>query len=139
MLLVTMLVYMGQNNFSRANETHDEAEKRRKADNESHKDKFKKLSPESKKQHREKDRLRKAHQRAEQKKRPKSIPKIKVVVRKQIPDAIIQSIVEEPVKKILTYEDIRERNIAERKKLLQVLKIDQLKAATAVRGNAKKE
>ena len=114
--------------FSRANETHDESERRRHADNESHKKKFQALSPLSKDKHREKDRKRKALQR-EERKCKKSLPKIKVT-KKQIPDSI---------PKILTYEDIRERNIAERKKLLQDLKIDQLKAATAVRGNAKKD
>ena len=114
--------------FSRANETHDESERRRHADNESHKNKFQALSPLSKAKHREKDRKRKALQR-EERKCKKSLPKIKVT-KKQIPDSI---------PKILTYEDIRERNIAERKKLLQDLKIDQLKAATAVHGNAKKE
>ena len=124
--------------FSRANETHDESERRRHADNESHKNKFQALSPLSKAKHREKDRKRKALQR-EERKCKKSLPKIKVTKMK-IPDAI-QAIVEDPYPspKILTYEDIRERNIAERKKLLQDLKIDQLKAATAVRGNAKKD
>ena len=124
--------------FSRANETHDEAEKRRHSDCESHRNKFQALSPQSKANHREKDRKRKALQRQERKKCEKSLPKIKVAGKNQIPDGI-QAIVEEPAPKILTYEDIRDRNIAERKKLLQDLKIDQLKAATAVRGIAKKE
>ena len=121
--------------FFRAQETFEAAERRRSADNVARKNKLQAMSPASKEKHREKDRKRKSLQREEKRKCGKAMPKIKVLGKKQI-----QPIVEDPAPKILTYEDIRERNIAERKKLLQDLKIDQLKlAATAVHGNAKKE
>ena len=92
------------------------------------------MSPESKRKHREKDRLRKEKQRDEQRKR--SIPKIKVVVKKQITDSI-QANVEEPAPiiqepKLSEYEQIRQRNIEERENLFQKIKIPELKAQAAV-------
>ena len=120
--------------FHRANETNEETEKRRKADNDARKEKLKEMSPESKRKHREKDRLRKEKQRDEQRKR--SIPKIKVVVKNQITDSI-QANVEEPAPiiqepKLSEYEQIRQRNIEERENLFQKMKIPELKAQVAV-------
>ena len=98
---------------SRANETHEKAERRRSTDNEARKNKLQAMSPESMKKHREKERLRKAKQREAKKCPPKVIVKIPV------PHVDIAPIVEDSGSKLSEIEKIRECNIAEWRNLFE--------------------
>ena len=86
---------------------------------------FQALSPGSKDKRREKDRLRKAQKRAQQAKNSKSTMKI-MVKKSPVPE-----IVGQPGSKLSKIEEIRKRNIAEREKLFQELKISNMKSVVS--------
>ena len=111
--------------FLRSNETEEARQKRKENDKNAQKARYEALSPNS--------RRIKNRKKYENRKLKRNLTKITSMKKEEIPPVVqskIAPIVQEP--KLSEYERIRQRNIEEREKLFQKMKISELKAQAAV-------